>query len=193
MLYYLFDYLDRMYDLPGAGLFQFITFRAAMTAILSLFIATYFGRRIIAFLQRKQVGESIRDLGLDGQTEKAGTPTMGGIIIILATIIPVLLFAQLDNIYVLLLIVTTLWMGVIGFIDDYIKKFKQDKDGLPGRFKIIGQIGLGLIVGATMYLHSDVTVRRPIPNGSNQCRKAFLNVLSSRKNTFNNNAICQGQ
>ena len=166
MLYYLFDYLDRMYDLPGAGLFQFITFRAAMTAILSLFIATYFGRRIIAFLQRKQVGESIRDLGLDGQTEKAGTPTMGGIIIILATIIPVLLFAQLDNIYVLLLIVTTLWMGVIGFIDDYIKKFKQDKDGLPGRFKIIGQIGLGLIVGATMYLHSDVTVRRPIPNGS---------------------------
>jgi len=166
MLYYLFDYLDRMYDLPGAGLFQFITFRAAMTAILSLFIATYFGRRIIAFLQRKQVGESIRDLGLDGQTEKAGTPTMGGVIIILATIIPVLLFAQLDNIYVLLLIVTTLWMGVIGFIDDYIKKFKQDKDGLPGRFKIIGQIGLGLIVGATMYLHSDVTVRRPIPNGS---------------------------
>ncbi|KRO66975.1 MAG: phospho-N-acetylmuramoyl-pentapeptide-transferase [Cryomorphaceae bacterium BACL21 MAG-121220-bin10] len=168
MLYYLFDYLDRMYDMPGAGLFQFITFRAAMTAILSLFIATYFGRRIIAFLQRKQVGESIRDLGLEGQNEKAGTPTMGGIIIILATIIPVLLFAQLDNIYVILLIVTTLWMGVIGFIDDYIKKFKQDKEGLPGRFKIVGQIGLGLIVGATMYLHSDITVRRPIPNALKQ-------------------------
>ena len=168
MLYYLFDYLDRMYDIHGAGLFQFITFRAAMTAILSLFIATYFGRRIIAFLQRKQVGESIRDLGLEGQNEKAGTPTMGGIIIILATIIPVLLFAQLDNIYVILLIVTTLWMGVIGFIDDYIKKFKQDKEGLPGRFKIVGQIGLGLIVGATMYLHSDITVRRPIPNALKQ-------------------------
>lgn len=163
MLYYLFEFLDKTYDLPGAGLFQFITFRAAMTAITSLFIATYFGRRIIDFLRNKQVGETIRELGLEGQSEKAGTPTMGGLIIILAIVIPVLLFAKLDNIYVILLLVTTIWMGIIGFIDDYIKKFKQDKEGLPGRFKVFGQIGLGIIVGATLYLSDDVTVRRQIP------------------------------
>ena len=141
MLYYLFEYLDKTYDLPGAGLFNFITFRASLAVILSLFIATVYGKKIISYLRRKQVGESIRDLGLEGQNEKAGTPTMGGIIIILATLIPVLLFAKLENIYVILLIVTTLWMGVIGFIDDYIKKFKNDKEGLPGRFKVIGQVG----------------------------------------------------
>ena len=163
MLYYLFEFLDKTYDLPGAGLFQFITFRAAMTAITSLFIATYFGRRIIDFLRNKQVGETIRELGLEGQSEKAGTPTMGGVIIILAIVIPVLLFAKLDNIYVILLLVTTIWMGIIGFIDDYIKKFKQDKEGLPGRFKVFGQIGLGIIVGATLYLSDEVTVRRQIP------------------------------
>jgi phospho-N-acetylmuramoyl-pentapeptide-transferase len=162
MLYYLFEFLDKNYDLPGAGLFQFITFRAAMTAITSLFIATYFGRRIIDFLRNKQVGETIRELGLEGQSEKAGTPTMGGLIIILAIVIPVLLFAKLDNIYVILLLVTTIWMGIIGFIDDYIKKFKQDKEGLPGRFKVFGQIGLGIIVGATLYLSDEVTVRRQI-------------------------------
>ena len=163
MLYYFFEFLDKTYDLPGAGLFQFITFRAAMTAITSLFIATYFGRRIIDFLRNKQVGETIRELGLEGQSEKAGTPTMGGLIIILAIVIPVLLFAKLDNIYVILLLVTTIWMGIIGFIDDYIKKFKQDKEGLPGRFKVFGQIGLGIIVGATLYLSDEVTVRRQIP------------------------------
>ena len=163
MLYYLFEFLDKTYDLPGAGLFQFITFRAAMTAITSLFIATYFGRRIIDFLRNEQVGETIRELGLEGQSEKAGTPTMGGLIIILAIVIPVLLFAKLDNIYVILLLVTTIWMGIIGFIDDYIKKFKQDKEGLPGRFKVFGQIGLGIIVGATLYLSDEVTVRRQIP------------------------------
>lgn len=163
MLYYLFDFLDKTYDLPGAGLFQFITFRAAMAAIASLFIATYFGRRIIDYLQRKQVGETIRELGLEGQAQKAGTPTMGGLIIILAIVIPVLLFAKLDNIYVLMLLVTTIWMGIIGFIDDYIKKFKQNKDGLPGKFKVFGQIGLGIIVGTTMYLSDQVTVRRQIP------------------------------
>ena len=163
MLYYLFEFLDKIYDLPGAGLFQFITFRAAMTAITSLFIAIYFGRRIIDFLRNKQVGETIRELGLEGQSEKAGTPTMGGLIIILAIVIPVLLFAKLDNIYVILLLVTTIWMGIIGFIDDYIKKFKQDKEGLPGRFKVFGQIGLGIIVGATLYLSDEVTVRRQIP------------------------------
>jgi phospho-N-acetylmuramoyl-pentapeptide-transferase len=160
MLYYLFDFLDKTYDLPGAGLFQFITFRAALAVMLSLFIATIYGKKIIVFLQKKQVGETIRNLGLEGQNEKAGTPTMGGIIIILATIIPVLLFAKLENIYVIMLLVTTVWMGTIGFIDDYIKKFKKDKAGLPGKFKVFGQVGLGIIIGATMYFHDDITVRR---------------------------------
>ena len=164
MLYYLFEYLDKTYDVPGAGLFNFITFRAILAVILSLFIATVYGKKIINYLQKKQVGESIRDLGLEGQNEKAGTPTMGGIIIILATLVPVLLFAKLENIYVILLIVTTVWMGTIGFIDDYIKKFKNDKQGLPGKFKVIGQIGLGLFVGATMYLHPDIIVQRTIEN-----------------------------
>ncbi|MBT8263511.1 MAG: phospho-N-acetylmuramoyl-pentapeptide-transferase [Bacteroidia bacterium] len=159
MLYYLFEYLEKNFDIPGAGLFGFITFRAALAVILSLVIATFFGKKIIGFLQRKQMGETIRDLGLDGQNEKAGTPTMGGIIIILATLVPVLLLAKLDNIYVIMLIVTTLWMGTIGFIDDYLKKFKNDKKGLPGKFKVIGQVGLGIFVGAVMYMHPDVTVR----------------------------------
>lgn len=160
MLYYLFDYLETNYQLPGASLFGFITFRAAMAVILSIFIAIVYGKKIIRFLQKKQVGETVRDLGLDGQAEKAGTPTMGGIIIILATIIPVLLFAKLENIYVILLLVTTIWMGIIGFIDDYIKKFKNDKEGLAGRYKVIGQVGLGVIVGATMFFHPDITVKR---------------------------------
>jgi len=160
MLYYLFDFLEQKYQLPGAGLFQFITFRAALAVICSLLIATVYGKKIIKYLRKKQIGESVRDLGLDGQNEKAGTPTMGGVIIILATIIPVLLFAKLENIYVILLITTTLWMGIIGFIDDYIKKFKNNKDGLSGKFKVIGQVGLGLIVGATMYFHPDITVKR---------------------------------
>lgn len=159
MLYYLFEFLDKTYDLPGAGLFQFITFRAAMATILSLIIATVYGKKIIRFLQRKQMGETVRDLGLVGQNEKAGTPTMGGVIIILATIIPVLLFAKLENIYVVMLLVTTLWMGTIGFIDDYLKKFKKDKGGLPGKFKIIGQVGLGIIVGTTMFFHPGITVK----------------------------------
>src|SRR5690606_19348456 len=164
MLYYLFEYLDKTYDVPGAGLFNFISFRAISSVILSLFIDSVYCKKIIEFLRKKQVGESIRDLGLEGQNEKAGTPTMGGIIIILATLIPVLLFAKLENIYVILLIITTLWMGTIGFIDDYIKKFKNDKEGLPGKFKVIGQIGLGLFVGATMYLHPDIVVQRTVPN-----------------------------
>lgn len=159
MLYYLFEYLEKNFDIPGAGLFGFITFRAALAVILSLVIATFFGKKIIRFLQRKQMGETIRDLGLEGQNEKSGTPTMGGIIIILATLVPVLLLAKLDNIYVIMLIVTTLWMGTIGFIDDYLKKFKNDKKGLPGKFKVIGQVGLGIFVGAVMYMHPDVTVR----------------------------------
>lgn len=159
MLYYLFDFLDKTYELPGAGLFQFITFRAALAVITSLLIATVWGKKIIYILQQKQMGETIRDLGLEGQTEKAGTPTMGGLIIILATLIPVFLFAKLDNIYVILLIVTTVWMGAIGFLDDYLKKFKNDKAGLPGKFKVVGQVGLGIIVGATMFFHPDITVK----------------------------------
>ena len=159
MLYYLFEFLEQQYQLPGASLFQFQTFRAGMAVLLSLLIAMIYGRRIIVFLQAKQIGESIRDLGLKGQKEKTGTPTMGGLIIIMSTLIPVLLFADIINIYIILLVVTTLWMGVIGFIDDYIKIFKKDKEGLKGRFKILGQVVLGLIVGTTLYFHPDVTMK----------------------------------
>ena len=159
MLYYLFEYLEKEFQLPGAGLFQFISFRASIAIIFSLLVSLIFGKRIIQLLNRFQMGESIRDLGLAGQKEKAGTPTMGGLIIIIATLVPVLLFAKLDNIYILLLIITTLWMGSIGFIDDYIKIKRKNKEGLKGRFKIIGQVGLGLIVGITLYFHPDVTVR----------------------------------
>lgn len=158
-MYYLFEYLERAYQLPGATLFRFLTFRAAMSVLLSLILATVYGKRIIRMLRRKQVGETVRDLGLEGQKEKAGTPTMGGLIIIFATLIPTLLFARLDNIYVLLLIVTMLWMGIIGFIDDYIKIFKKNKKGLQGRFKVLGQVVLGLIVGATLYFHPGVTIK----------------------------------
>ena len=163
MLYYLFKYLEESHQFPGASLFGFITFRAAVAIVLSLMISTIFGKRIIRFLQKQQVGETIRDLGLEGQKEKAGTPTMGGLIIILATLIPVLLLAKLDNIYIILLLITTLWMGVIGFIDDYIKKFKNDKEGLQGRFKVLGQIGLGIIIGTTLFFHDDVTIKEKIP------------------------------
>ena len=158
MLYYLFDYLNRM-DVPGTGVFQYITFRAGMAIILSLLISTIFGKKIITFLRRQQIGETVRELGLEGQSQKAGTPTMGGLIIIVSTLIPVILLAKLDNIYVMLLIVTTLWMGTIGFIDDYIKIFKKDKEGLKGKFKVVGQVGLGLIVGYVLYFHPAVTVR----------------------------------
>ena len=168
MLYYLFEYLEKQYQFPGASLFGFITFRAAVAIILSLLISTIYGKRIIRFLQKKQVGETIRDLGLEGQAQKAGTPTMGGIIIILATLIPVLLLAKLDNIYVILLLITTVWMGIIGFIDDYIKKFKNDKEGLKGRFKILGQVGLGIIVGATLYFSDDVTIKEKLPIAQQQ-------------------------
>ena len=159
MLYYLFEFLEKQYQLPGAGLFQFLTFRAAMSVLLSLLIAMVYGKRIIRFLQKKQIGESIRDLGLEGQKQKAGTPTMGGLIIIWSTLLPVLLFADVKNIYVILLIITMIWMGIIGFIDDYIKIFKKDKQGLKGKFKVMGQVGLGLIVGLTLYFHPAVTIK----------------------------------
>jgi len=158
MLYYLFDYLNELH-VPGTGVFQYITFRSAMAVLLSLTISTVFGKKIINFLRNQQVGETVRELGLEGQVAKAGTPTMGGLIIILATMVPVILLARLDNIYIMLLIVTTLWMGVIGFVDDYIKIFKKDKAGLKGIFKVIGQVGIGLIVGYVLYFHPGVTVR----------------------------------
>ena len=163
MLYYLFEYLENQYQLTGASLFGFLTFRAALAIILSLLISTIFGKRVILLLQSMQVGETIRDLGLEGQKEKTGTPTMGGLIIIIATLIPVLLLAKLNNVYIILLILTTIWMGIIGFADDYIKKFKNDKEGLKGRFKIIGQIGLGILVGATLYFNDGVTIKEKIP------------------------------
>ncbi|MFM7823176.1 MAG: phospho-N-acetylmuramoyl-pentapeptide-transferase, partial [Bacteroidota bacterium] len=159
MLYYLFEYLDRVLDIPGAGVFRFISFRAALAIIVSLFITLILGKPIIRLLLKKQVGETIRDLGLEGQAQKKGTPTMGGLIIISAILIPTILLAKLDNIYILLMIVSTLWLGFIGFLDDYIKVFKKDKEGLAGRSKIIGQVGLGLIVGSVLYFHDDVVVR----------------------------------
>ncbi|WP_338376400.1 phospho-N-acetylmuramoyl-pentapeptide-transferase [uncultured Flavobacterium sp.] len=183
MLYYFFQYLENNFDVPGAGLFQFITFRSALAIILSLLISTVFGKRIINFLRRQQVGETVRELGLEGQKEKAGTPTMGGIIIIIATLVPVLLLAKLDNIYVILLIVTTLWMGTIGFIDDYIKIFKKDKQGLKGIFKVIGQVGLGLIVGSVLYFNEGVTVRKDTAEtritASNTALKSMLEEKST--------------
>jgi len=160
MLYHLFDFLERQYQFPGASLFQFLSFRAALATLTGLIIGSVFGQSIISLLKRKQIGEQIRDLGLEGQTQKAGTPTMGGLIIIGATLIPVLLFTNLTNVYIQLLILTTVWMGSIGFIDDYIKKFKNDKKGLKGAFKVIGQVGLGVIVGAVLYFHPQVTLRQ---------------------------------
>jgi phospho-N-acetylmuramoyl-pentapeptide-transferase len=163
MLYYLFEYLDRL-DVPGAGVFQYISFRAGMAAFISLLITITFGKNLINILRKKQVGEDIRDLGLEGQVQKRGTPTMGGIIIIAAILIPTLLLAQLDNVYVILLIVATCWLGLIGFLDDYIKVFKKNKEGLAGRFKIVGQVGLGLIVGFTLYFNTQVVIREAIPS-----------------------------
>lgn len=160
MLYYLFDYLEQEFNIPGAGLFQFISFRAGMATLLSLLITILFGKRLINILQKKQIGEVVRDLGLEGQLQKKGTPTMGGIIILSAILIPTLLFARLDNVYVILVLTTTVWMGTVGFIDDYIKTFRKNKEGLAGRFKIVGQVGLGLIVGLTLYFHEDVRVRQ---------------------------------
>ena len=162
MFYYLFHFLDTHYSIPGGGVFQYITFRMAMAVIVSLIITTVYGRRLIDFLRRKQVGETVRNLGLEGQMQKAGTPTMGGIIIILGTVVPTLLFAKIDNIYIILMLVTTLWLGAIGFLDDYIKVFKKNKEGLAGKFKITGQVGLALIIGWTMYFNSDIIVRQQV-------------------------------
>ena len=160
MLYELFYYLETQYQISGASLFQFISFRSAFAIIISLIVSTIFGKKIIDFLKKKQVGENIRDLGLDGQKEKEGTPSMGGLIIIISTLIPVLLLSKLDNIYIQLLIFTTIWMGSFGFIDDYIKIFKKNKKGLKGYFKILGQLFLGIVIGGTIYFHPDITIRK---------------------------------
>jgi phospho-N-acetylmuramoyl-pentapeptide-transferase len=162
MLYYLFDYLDKNTDLPGVGLFQFISFRAAMALILSLVISLVFGKKIIRYLQVKQVGETIRDLGLQGQMSKQGTPTMGGLIILSCILLPTLLFAKLHNVYIVALIISTIGLGLIGFLDDYIKVFKKNKEGLAGRFKVVGQISVGIFVGLLLYFHPQVTIRRQI-------------------------------
>ena len=162
MLYYLFTWLHKEFNIPGAGVFQYISFRAAAALITSLFISMIIGKRLIAFLRAKQVGETVRDLGLDGQVMKQGTPTMGGLIILAAILVPTLLFTKLENIYVILILVATVWLGMIGFLDDYIKVFKKDKKGLPGKLKILGQIGLGLIVGFTMYFSDSIAIRERV-------------------------------
>ena len=179
MLYYLFEYLERAYQFPGASLFAYLTFRSAVAIIFSLLVTAVLGKRIIAVLQYYQMGESIRDLGLEGQKEKAGTPTMGGLMIIFGTLIPVLLLTKLDNIYIILLIVTTLWMGAIGLADDYLKIKRKDKEGLKGRFKIVGQIILGVIVGATLYFHPGVTIKQKAIDG-----ESFLQEEKSTKTTI---------
>lgn len=180
MLYYLFEYLEKQYELAGAGLFGYISFRSALAFVFSILISTVFGRRIIDKLRRLQIGESVRDLGLAGQKEKAGTPTMGGIIIILATVVPVLLVAKLDNVYIIILLVSTLWMGLIGFLDDYIKVFRKDKDGLKGRFKILGQIGLGIFVGCMLHFSPSVTIKE---------KKQLPNVVQTELQTTNTSEL----
>jgi phospho-N-acetylmuramoyl-pentapeptide-transferase len=166
MLYYLFTYLRDNFHLMGAGVFNYITFRVAMAIILSLVISLVFGKRMIDYLRRKQIGEIVRDLGLQGETQKKGTPTMGGIIIISAILIPTLLFARIANVYILLMLVSTVWLGLVGFLDDYIKVFRKNKEGLAGRFKILGQVGLGIIVGLTMYYNKHVVISREVGPGS---------------------------
>lgn len=172
MLYYLFTYLRENYSMPGVGVFYFISFRAAMSIILSLVISLVYGKRLIKYLHRKQIGETVRDLGLEGEKQKSGTPTMGGIIIIAAIIIPTLLFARIQNVYIILMVVSTIWLGVIGFVDDYIKVFKKNKEGLAGRFKILGQIGLGIIVGLALYYNQHVYIERETTGG----KPAMYNV-----------------
>ena len=181
MMYYLFEFLEQKFQFPGATLFQFLTFRASVAVILSSAFTLIYGRIIIRFLKAKQIGESVRDLGLDGQNEKAGTPTMGGIIIILATLIPVFFLAQLDNIYIQLLIITTISMGAIGLIDDYIKIFKKDKDGLKGKFKVAGQLLLGIVVGSVLYFHPNVTVKEEIKKQNLEKTTSINDIFTPEK------------
>jgi phospho-N-acetylmuramoyl-pentapeptide-transferase len=199
MLYAFFQYLEAHYDIPGTGVFQYITFRAALSVITSLLVSLLLGKRIIGLLHKLQVGESVRDLGLEGQKEKTGTPTMGGLLILTAILIPTLLFAKLDNVYIQLLMVTTVWMGLIGFLDDYIKVFKKDKKGLRGIFKVLGQVVLGVIVGAVLFFHPEVVIKEKIPveqRVSSSVSDAFDEAHHSAKTTipfFKNNELDYAQ
>lgn len=181
MLYYLFTFLDKAYNVPGAGMFQFISFRAAMATIFSLFISLIYGKRIINYLRAKQIGETVRELGLEGQMAKTGTPTMGGVIILGALLIPTLLFAKILNIYILLMLFVTIWLGLIGFLDDYIKVFRKNKEGLAGRFKIIGQVVAGLVVGSVLYFHNDVVIRERVPERKAEIRTETLTPFEQVK------------
>ena len=185
MLYHLFDYLSEHFDIPGSGMMQYLSFRSVMAVVTALLIVIFLGKSIIKALQRRQIGESIRDLGLQGQLEKKGTPTMGGIIIILAIVIPVLLFARLDNIYTILMLVATIWCGVIGFLDDYIKVFRHNKEGLQGRFKIVGQVGLGLIVGTVMCFSEDIVIRERTTDTIEQAKVITTTKVAGDEQTTN--------
>ncbi|MGM0497304.1 MAG: phospho-N-acetylmuramoyl-pentapeptide-transferase [Bacteroidota bacterium] len=185
MFYHLFEYLNQ-FDFPGAGLFQYISFRSAMTVIASLIISLLFGKKIINLLEKKQIGEDVRELGLKGEQKKAGTPSMGGLIILASILIPTILFANLTNIYIILMLITTIWLGSVGFLDDYIKIFKNDKDGLAGKFKIAGQVGLGLIVGITLFVSEDVTIRKKIPKSEIEGKTA-VEVMDQNINRAKNN------
>ncbi|MGZ3866695.1 MAG: phospho-N-acetylmuramoyl-pentapeptide-transferase [Bacteroidia bacterium] len=176
MFYYLFTWLHKAFDFPGAGVFQYISFRAAMALIFSLIVSLLFGKRIIEMIRNRQIGETVRDLGLAGEKQKAGTPTMGGLIILAAIIIPTLLFAKLHNVYILLMLITTVWLGLIGFLDDYIKVFKKNKEGLSGRYKIIGQIGIGLLVGLVLYFNDSVVIKERLVSNE---KTAWVNGDSS--------------
>lgn len=178
MLYYLFTYLREHFGMFGAGVFYYITFRTTMAIILSLVISMLMGKKFIAYLRRKQIGETVRDLGLAGENQKKGTPTMGGIIILLAILIPTLLFARIHNVYIILMLLSTVWLGIVGFIDDYIKVFKKNKEGLSGRFKILGQVGLGIIVGLTLYYNQHVTISREMTQGNEVLRNATEKIVS---------------
>jgi phospho-N-acetylmuramoyl-pentapeptide-transferase len=186
MLYYLFEFLNSHFDIPGGGLFRFISFRGILAGILSLFIAIVYGKKIILFLRRKQLGETVRELGLEGQTQKEGTPTMGGIIIILATLIPTLIFAKPNNIYVIMLIITLLWMGTIGALDDYLKIYRKNKDGLAGIFKIIGQVGLGIIIGSIMFFHPAITIKEKISTHDSPTNKITKSLSAEKKSLETN-------
>lgn len=189
MLYHLLEYLNTVFDVPGINMMRSTTFRAAITVISSLMIALFYGKRMIRYLRKMQYGEIVRDLGLAGQKEKEGTPTMGGLIIILATVVPVLLFAKLNNIYIIILLISTLWMGIIGFLDDYLKYYRKNKDGLAGKFKVLGQVGLGLIVGSIMYFNDNVTIREKIDNPVSTSVRASSNELFSPSAKSNKTTI----
>ena len=190
MLYYIFKYLDEAYNLPGSGMFQYISFRAAASIILALLIVIIFGRKIIDFLRRKQIGEEVRDLGLEGQLQKRGTPTMGGVIILLAILVPLLLLGRLDNIYIQLMIVSTVWLGLIGGLDDYIKVFRHNKEGLKGRFKIVGQVGLGIIVGTTMCVSQEIVVRDKVVQ---PVQTVYMNEDGSVLETVHRNVVLSSE